>query len=164
MESPNSIDMSVTKLWEMVKDRKAWHYAVHGVTKSRTWLSNLATTWLSNSNKRCLGFPWWLSGEESACQYERHSFHLWSGRIPHVLGRLDPSTTTTELVLQSLEATTVKPKRPGCLCLCSVMGGATTVTGLCTIAREWPPLTTIRERKKKIQFSGEDLAQPKIYK
>ena len=32
------MDMSLSKLQEMVKDRKAWHAAVHGVTKSRTQL------------------------------------------------------------------------------------------------------------------------------
>ena len=32
----NSIDMSLSKLPEMVKDRKAWHAAVHGVAKSQT--------------------------------------------------------------------------------------------------------------------------------
>ena len=35
----DAMDMSLNKLWEMVKDRGAWHAAVHGVTKSRTRLS-----------------------------------------------------------------------------------------------------------------------------
>ena len=40
----DSIDMSLSKLWKMVRDREAWHAAVHGVTKSRTQLSDSATT------------------------------------------------------------------------------------------------------------------------
>ena len=36
----DSMDMSLSKLWEIVKDREAWHAAVHEVTKSWTQLSD----------------------------------------------------------------------------------------------------------------------------
>ena len=36
----DSIDMSLSKLWEIVEDREAWHAIVHGVAKSLTQLSN----------------------------------------------------------------------------------------------------------------------------
>ena len=35
-----SMDMSLSKFWEMVKDRETWHAAVHGVAKRQTWLNN----------------------------------------------------------------------------------------------------------------------------
>ena len=54
----DSMDMSLSKLWEMVKDRGAWRAAAHGLTKSRTWLSDLTQViWPSHNHhwafKKC---------------------------------------------------------------------------------------------------------------
>ena len=40
----DSMDMNLSKLWEMMKDRGAWRVAVYGVTKSQTWLRDWTTT------------------------------------------------------------------------------------------------------------------------
>ena len=40
----DSVDMSLSKLREIVKDREAWHAAIHGVAKSQRQLSNWTTT------------------------------------------------------------------------------------------------------------------------
>ena len=46
----NSMDLNLSKLMEIVKDREAWRAAIRGVAKSPTWFSNWTTT--------CNGVPW----------------------------------------------------------------------------------------------------------
>ena len=49
----DSMDMSLSKLWEIVKNRKAWNALVNGVSKSWTWLSNWTTKYLDGKFWNC---------------------------------------------------------------------------------------------------------------
>ena len=68
----DSMDMSLSKLWEMVKDREAWSAAVHRVTNSRTWLS---WTTVTTSNFMHLSMDFLSSEEYDIRQF--HSISLW---------------------------------------------------------------------------------------
>ena len=70
----DSMDMSLSKLWEMVKERKAWHASVHGVTKSWAWLSDWTT-----QSQYCFKF-WCVS--KCANWLEDHFRHVENNREP----------------------------------------------------------------------------------
>ena len=54
--------------------QRNWQATVHGVAKSRTWLSD----WTE-----LIGLPWWLSGKEPTCRrHKRCGFRPWVGKIP----------------------------------------------------------------------------------
>ena len=88
------MDMSLSRLWEMVKDRETWRAAVHGVTKSCTWLSDWITQQQKTQTYKRLtihmvritlqgrDFQGGTSCKDSACQCKRHRFDSWVGKIP----------------------------------------------------------------------------------
>ena len=55
------------------------------------------------------GLPWWLRGEESACQCRRHGFDPWFRKILHTVEQLSLRATTTEPVLYTPGAATTEP-------------------------------------------------------
>ena len=83
----DSLDISLSKLWEMVKDREAWHNAVPLVTKSQTRLSDWRTTkWCLGLNTVLLicrvGFSGGSDSKESACNSGDLGLILGFGRPP----------------------------------------------------------------------------------
>ena len=79
-EAPNvcpgspKCNLNLSELRELVMDREAWRAAIHGVAKSRTWLSD----WSDVLN----GLPLWHSSKESTCQCWRRGFIPWVRKIP----------------------------------------------------------------------------------
>ena len=70
------MDMSLNRLWEIMKDRETWHAALHGTAKSWTWLSNWTTTTKSLASQRgstcpksqiLANFPWTDIVTENLC-------------------------------------------------------------------------------------------------
>ena len=55
------------------------------------------------------GIPWWLSGEKSTCQCQRHEFEPWSRKIPQAMEELSPCAKTIEPVLQSPGGRSTEP-------------------------------------------------------
>ena len=82
----DSTDASLSELWELVMDREAWRAAIHGITKSQTWLSD----WTELI--RC-----WQFDVSSA--FSKSSLYIWKFLV-HVL--LKPSLEDSEHELASM--------------------------------------------------------------
>ena len=96
----DSVDMSLSELQELVMDREAWRAAVHGVTKSRTWLSdrtelNLEKRRMQETPTSCIQksffYGSWTIFVDPRMQSSRHWVH-WSFQYTFLLHLPDPSS------------------------------------------------------------------------
>ena len=81
----DSMDVSLSELWELVMDREAWQVAIHGVEKSRTWLSdwtelNWFTVSLWTFKKTCNSCRIWFVAYSWSCQ----SLHHYKGNADNL--------------------------------------------------------------------------------
>ena len=89
----SSMDMSCSKLQEIVKDRDAWHATVYGLTKSQMWLNTWRTKWKHQVQSGTITWTSWYltmwgykTDDFMECSLKPHYFNNWHSHIKVYVG------------------------------------------------------------------------------
>ena len=144
----DSLDTSLSKLWELLMDREAWRGAAHGVAKSWTWLSD----WTELMNFLHVGYAYSLT----VAQLNLLTLDTLFGHLSQMLWWLSSNNFMSDSEVCGLPLHLVLGGRQGALWVSTGFGNQ---TQLCDFMRCWESVTSGGDEDSRNKCSAREAAQ-----